>query len=897
MTSQPTTGERRKFRCRVQEIKLEPTTSKYDIVVELQVDGARIHKLTPIKKGQLLHWADLCIPCDVHEDSAITLLITEVHTFQDRADQAVCQLSPVIGKDHISINQNSVSIAECENGMFRTQVTFLDHDSAERAYSEAFSKVQRMETQPGVLEKAGRVGHAFKAILELGGMMADLDPTGSAKVVFAACTKAWEHLEQQEKEDMELNELVKGLARMIPSVKSVKNIANDNLQETVISMLDLIEDVSCFILNSRPRNPLKRAMRAVVSSEIQERAQAFILEFRNLRAEFDTRVSVQTLQTVESHSQSSLYAALQRLNPVKLIGYDPSRRCLPGTRTKIVGEITAWALTQELGPRLAWVRGLAGLGKSSIATSVCEGLDGQTALACSVFCKRDNPDLRDLRRVLMTIAYDLASQWEPYGAAVATVLREDPKLDSKYPTQLYDALFDKPLQSLGEVMRPKDTLTVVVDALDEFGDTTSRNQLLECLRDLSQCRPWLKVVVTSRPEADIQAFFGCTNPDWFIEYEVFKYDASDDIRRYVEDKLGRIGATNTWLEDAVERLTIQSGGLFIWARTACEFIIKGYNKRERLKLVLAGSQLADIDTLYTTAIRASVPDESNDNMEYMLMCLGAVVCTATRAPLSAANLAMLLQGQVAPGVVEDVLGSLSSVLYVDEKLGNVVRVSHPSFLDYITTPSRSQGSCVDLKQLNILLAQCCLEVMADNLKFNICGLETSDRLNCEIVNLDGRVQGVVRPYLSYTCLYWSSHIAEAESDALSHSLRNFLFGPTLMYWLEVLSLLEKLGAAPACLLELMAGCPSDRMQDCSILANDAYRFVLTFYDVISTSTPHLYISALAFAPEKSEISRRMRTLLKSLTKVRIAYRSVYANVGSECYHMAVCARLLCMTRP
>ncbi|KAG8704636.1 hypothetical protein FRC08_002124, partial [Ceratobasidium sp. 394] len=803
---------------------------------------------------------------DVHEDSVITLLITEVHRLQDRADRAVCQMLPLIGEGGTSINQNSVSV-ECENGIFRTQVTFLDHDSAEQAYSEAFSKVQRMETQPAVLEKAGKVGDAFKAILDLGGMMADLDPTGSAKVVFVACTKAWEHLERQEKEDAELSELVKGLARMIPSVQSVKNIANNNLRETVMNMLDLIEDVSFFILKTRPRSSLERALRAVVSSEVQERAQAFITKFRDLRAEFDTRVSVQTLQTVESHSQSNFYAALQRLNPVKLIGYDPSRRCLAGTRTNIVGEITTWALTQDMGSRLAWVRGLAGLGKSSIATSVCEGLDSRSALACSVFCKRDNPDLRDLRRVLMTIAYDLASQWEPYGAAVAAVLHEDLKLDSKFPTQLYDTLLKNPLQSLDEAIRPEHTLTVVVDALDEFGDVASRKQLLECLRDLSQRRPWLKVAVTSRPEADIQAFFGSTNSGWFVEYDVRKYDASDDIRSYVEDKLGGMKAIEHWPKDAITRLSIRAGGLFIWARTACEFIANGYNECERLELVLAGSRLADIDDLYTTAIKASVRDDSADNMEYMLKCLGAVVVTATRAPLSAANLAMLLQRQVAPGVVERVLGSLSSVLYVDAKLGNVVRISHPSFMDYITTPSRSQSLYVDLKQHNTLLARCCFQVMASNLRFNICGLESSAVFNRDVPDLDTRVRDTIRPHLSYSCLYWSNHAAEAGSDTLDDPLRSFLSGPKLMYWLEVLSLLRKLGVAPACLLELMACCSSDRMQDCSILANDVYRFVLSFYDVISTSTPHLYISTLAFAPENSEISRRMRRFFPKLLSV------------------------------
>ncbi|KAG8792414.1 hypothetical protein FRC12_006187 [Ceratobasidium sp. 428] len=172
--------------------------------------------------------------------------------------------------------------AGCDNDMFKIQMSFLGTEEAKRAYFEAFQKVERMENQPGLLEKASKVGSAFKTLLDLGNLMAKLDPTGSAEVVFSACTKAWEHLEKQEKQDTELHELVKQVARTIPSVESVKDLADNNLKETVTDMLNLAEDMSLFILNTRPQSSFRRTLRSVVSSDIQEQSQAFISKFKEL---------------------------------------------------------------------------------------------------------------------------------------------------------------------------------------------------------------------------------------------------------------------------------------------------------------------------------------------------------------------------------------------------------------------------------------------------------------------------------------------------------------------------------------------------------------------------------------------------------------------------------------
>ncbi|KAG9092772.1 hypothetical protein FS749_015451, partial [Ceratobasidium sp. UAMH 11750] len=314
MASQPTTGDKSRSRCRVKEIKLEPNRSAYDISLELQVDGTSVHKLPVIKKGQLLHWTNLCLPCDVLEDSTIALQVTEVHTFQDRVDRAEYQMSQVVGQATVSMN--------CNNGIFITHLGFLTEEAAKQAYSEAFDRAQQLGRQPGLLEKAGKVGDAFKVLLTLGSTMSELDPTGGAKVAFSLCTKAWECLESQQKQDAKLYELVENIAGMIPAAESVRDLADANLAQTVMAMLNLIEDVSLFILKFRSYGTLERAFRSAFSSTTQEEMDLFVSKFKRLRRDFDTRIGVQALRAAEIDRTK---AKLKDLRPVDQAGYDPSR--------------------------------------------------------------------------------------------------------------------------------------------------------------------------------------------------------------------------------------------------------------------------------------------------------------------------------------------------------------------------------------------------------------------------------------------------------------------------------------------------------------------------------------------------------------------------------------------
>ncbi|KAG9126574.1 hypothetical protein FRC07_002947, partial [Ceratobasidium sp. 392] len=159
---------------------------------------------------------------------------------------------------------------------------------AKRAYSEAFVKVQQMEVQPSIIEKAGKVGDAFKVLLTLGSTMAD-------------------HLEDQEKQNEELEELVENLAGMIPSIESIRDLADTDLKQTVMAMLNLIEDASLFIMSYNSHGAWGQALRNLFSSTTQEKAQSFVSKFERLRKEFDTRVNVQALRAAEVDSTSMGY--------------------------------------------------------------------------------------------------------------------------------------------------------------------------------------------------------------------------------------------------------------------------------------------------------------------------------------------------------------------------------------------------------------------------------------------------------------------------------------------------------------------------------------------------------------------------------------------------------------
>ena len=59
----------------------------------------------------------------------------------------------------------------------------------------------------------------------------------------------------------------------------------------------------------------------------------------------------------------------------------------------------------------------------------------------------------------------------------------------------------------------------------------------------------------------------------------------------------------------------------------------------------------------------------------------------------------------------------------------------------------------------------------------------------------------------------------------------------------------------------------DQSSDLKMLVNDAIAFIRYFADPITLSAPHVYISALAFAPKSSMIARLYAPKFKNIVRV------------------------------
>jgi hypothetical protein len=101
------------------------------------------------------------------------------------------------------------------------------------------------------------------------------------------------------------------------------------------------------------------------------------------------------------------------------------------------------------------------------------------------------------------------------------------------------------------------------------------------------------------------------------------------------------------------------------------------------------------------------------------------------------------------------------------------------------------------------LAGICFQIMNANLRFNICGLETSHLHNNQVEDLAACIQQCIPACLSYACRFAAKHLWDTDNDMplyqelLAH-VAEFLH-VQLLHWLEVMSLIGEVPMALACL--------------------------------------------------------------------------------------------------
>ena len=362
--------------------------------------------------------------------------------------------------------------------------------------------------------------------------------------------------------------------------------------------------------------------------------------------------------------------------------------------------------------------------------------------------------------------------------------------------QQWESLLIKPSAQL-----PTDhPIILIIDALDESGNTQSRSHLLSILAHHTRELPSnVRILLTSCTLDDIsQALHSSTHIRSKVTNDIPKFSINRDITNYISARLNQIpdffvGANR------LHFLVECSEGLFQWAFVACEFI-QGNGKlstpEERfLKLFNspAISSLTKLDALYDTILQEVCADNDKDDMEIFQAVMGQIL--ALFEPLSLDAL-IAIQKHFPSGHanrIRSVLKHMGSVLSGVTSHSIPIQPLHSSFYDYLTDCSRSKNFYIDISLHRNDLALATLQVMKAELHFNMCNLKSSYQLNSDIPDLAQKIKQFISPALSYSCQYWASHVQQATAT-LFHSkilalVRQFL-NQQFLFWMEALSLLK-----------------------------------------------------------------------------------------------------------
>ena len=494
---------------------------------------------------------------------------------------------------------------------------------------------------------------------------------------------------------------------------------------------------------------------------------------------------------------------LTRLKRVET-SYDLKLCCMEGTRGSLLTQIIAWATNESTKGNIYWIQGPPGIGKTSLAHSICERLHDQQHLAGTFFCQRDDPDLRDLRNIVPTLIYKLAEIFAPFRNTVANRLRSDPNLTSK---SMKDTLFLDLIRSLS--CRPKHTLVFVIDALDECGNTRSRPGILTVLTDVSAAAPWLKVIITSRHEPDIEHFLDAPTRSSHFRYDLASDEkANADLRTYAQGQFDLVaskrGLSIPW--PGISRfngIISRANGLFVFISTLALALKRCEDPGKFLKTILDDSPRTSLESLYglySIILEARIVHE---NFAELQRVIGVLHTTASHRPVCDETIAEL--AGVGHNLVNNWVNGLSSLLYRDEGANAGIRVRHSSISDFFVS-----GHCVyqvNPRDANVQLGIACLRTMVKQLRFNICKLDDSRLANKNVKDLPSRIKENISDPLQYSSIYWSNHLCFAPDTGDQRvwgSLKEYFAGLRPILWIEVLSILEKIPVGAPSLRRVMS---------------------------------------------------------------------------------------------
>jgi WD40 repeat protein len=342
-------------------------------------------------------------------------------------------------------------------------------------------------------------------------------------------------------------------------------------------------------------------------------------------------------------------------------------------RRWVFEQLDAW-LADPHGSRVFWITSAPGVGKTALATWLCAN---RSDVAAFHLCRHGDAYKTDPRRVVCSLAYQLASQLPDYATRLTTVPLEELAGDANART-LFDRLLVQPLSK--GFAAPARPVLVVLDALDE-ATRDGRNELAELLRDdWLRTPPWLRLVLTSRPEREVMDQLRAMKP---YVLDAAAPENRDDIRAYLAREMRPFNGgaeVSVAILDAIEK---RSEGFFLYAEWVREELAQG-----RLSLARVEQFPQGLGGVYASFFARQFPDRRGFE-ERIQPALELIA--AAREPLEVSLLVAMLGWSNYER--RDVVGRLGALFPVQD---GKIQAFHKSALDWLTNEEEAGRFWLDV---------------------------------------------------------------------------------------------------------------------------------------------------------------------------------------------------------
>lgn len=323
------------------------------------------------------------------------------------------------------------------------------------------------------------------------------------------------------------------------------------------------------------------------------------------------------------------------------------------------------------------LQGNAGVGKSAISAHLSNFRGSVFGIH---FCKYNDVSTHSTNNLVRTMAFQLASRNRTYCAKLINALSDEKYSDKKLLNIPGEQLFDELIVALVKGLKVDDTRErrmFIIDGLDE-ATVNGENAILELIsKKFSELPSWLRVLVTSRPEASIVEAL----PDTYV-LNADDERNKDDVASFLRKGLGKVPAlanNDDALDKAVTVATDRSDGVMLYASELLRAVGEGY-----VDPLNPDDFPKGLGSLYLLSLKRHYPN--NQQYHEGQPAVADLLELIAGSPMPITERLLMGIGNINADQLKNILDPLHTLLVRNPKPGehaDTIELFHKSFADWL----------------------------------------------------------------------------------------------------------------------------------------------------------------------------------------------------------------------